>query len=102
MERVKQLKEMVAKYEYLINDAADYIWSNPKTGYREQKTSAYMAEKFEAMGYILTKAGNIPGFYTDIDTGKPGPKIAILCEMDSLIVGNHPAANPETRDGYLP
>ena len=42
MERAKQLMEMVAKYESLIYDTADYIWKNPETGYREWKTSAYM------------------------------------------------------------
>lgn len=96
MERSKQLMEMVAKYENLINETADHIWANPEPGYREWKTSAYMAAQFEALGYTLTKAGNIPGFYTDLDTGKPGPKIAILGELDSLIVGNHPCADPVT------
>lgn len=81
MERAKQLMEMVAKYESLIYDTADYIWKNPETGYREWKTSAYMEEHFEALGYTLTKAGNIPGFYADLDTGRPGPKIAILGEL---------------------
>lgn len=56
MERAKQLMEMVAKYESLIYDTADYIWKNPETGYREWKTSAYMEEHFEALGYTLTKA----------------------------------------------
>lgn len=55
-----------------------------------------MEQHFEELGYTLTKAGNIPGFYTDLDTGKPGPKIAILGELDSLIVANHPCCDPET------
>ena len=55
-----------------------------------------VTHQFEKLGYRLVKAGNIPGFYTDLDTGKPGPKIAILGELDSLIVKNHPDADPET------
>ena len=92
----KKLISLVEKYEKLIYDTADHIWAHPETGYREWKTSAYMEQHFEELGYALTKAGNIPGFYTDLDTGKPGPKIAILGELDSLIVANHPCCDPET------
>ena len=55
-----------------------------------------MEKQFEQLGYTLVKAGDIPGFYTDLDTGRPGPKIAILGELDSLIVRNHPDADQET------
>lgn len=96
MEKMKQLIEMVKKQEELIYEAADHIWKNPETGYREWKTSEYMAAQFEALGYSLTKAANIPGFYADLDTGKPGPKIAIFGELDSLIVESHPDADPQT------
>ena len=92
----KKLIAMVEKYEKLIYDTADYIWAHPETGFREWNTSAYMEKHFEELGYTLTKAGNIPGFYADLDTGKPGPKIAILGELDSLIVANHPCCDPET------
>lgn len=96
MKKIEQLIEMVEKQEGLIYEAADHIWRNPETGYREWKTSGYMAAQFEALGYSLTKAGNIPGFYADLDTGKPGPKIAIFGELDSLIVESHPDADPQT------
>lgn len=96
MKKTKQLMDMVDRYESLICEAADHIWKNPETGYREWKTSEYMEKKFEALGYTLTRAGNIPGFYTDLDTGRPGPKIAIMGELDSLIVESHPDADPCT------
>ena len=96
MEKMKQLIEMTEKKEGLIYEAADHIWKNPETGYREWKTSRYMEAQFEALGYSLTRAGNIPGFYADLDTGKPGPKIAIFGELDSLIVESHPDADPQT------
>lgn len=96
MTRAEKLAEMIEKHRDLIYETADYVWKNPETGYREWKTSAYLEKHFEELGYTLVKAGNIPGFYTDLDTGRPGPKIAIFGEMDSLIVGNHPDADPET------
>ncbi len=98
-ERANQLKEIVASQREVMLSAADYIWKHPETGYREWKTHAYLAEEFKKLGYELVEAGNIPGFYTDIDTGKPGPKLLIMGELDSLIVSTHPDCDPET--GYV-
>ena len=95
-ERVKQLKDIVAGQRDLMFTAERQIWKHPETGYREWKTHAYLKEEFEKLGYQLTEAGNIPGFYTDIDTGRPGPKLLIMGEMDSLIVSTHPECDPET------
>ena len=53
----KKLISLVEKYEKLIYDTADHIWAHPETGYREWKTSAYMEQHFEELGYTLTKAG---------------------------------------------
>ena len=36
------------------------------------------------------EAGDIPGFYVDIDTGRPGPCLAIMGELDALDIANHP------------
>jgi len=80
----------------LILEAERWIWKHPETGYREWKTNAYMTEKFEQLGYELVQASNVPGFYTDLDTGRPGPKVLILGELDSLICADHPDADPET------
>jgi len=96
MKRLEQLRTLAVKKEALMYETLDYVWANPEPGYREWKTTAYLAQKFEELGYTLTMAGDIPGFYADLDTGRPGPKIAILGEMDSLIVPEHPDADPET------
>ncbi len=80
----------------LMNEAGDWLWKHPETGYREVKSSAYLAEQYEKLGYKLTLAGNIPGFYTEIDTGRPGPTILLFSELDSLICADHPDADPIT------
>lgn len=96
-EHQKSLALMVEKHRELIFAAERYIWAHPETGYREWKTDAYLSEAFEKLGYTLVKAGNIPGFYTDIDTGIPGPKVLILGELDALYCENH----PESVDGVV-
>ena len=89
----------VDKHRALILEAERYIWAHPETGYREWQTHKYLADAFRALGYTLVEAGNIPGFYADIDTGREGPTVMILGEMDSLIVFDHPECIPET--GYV-
>ena len=44
----------VEKHREKILEAERYIWKNPETGYKEYKTSRYMAEDFQSFGYELT------------------------------------------------
>ena len=100
----------------LILAAERHIWQNPEPGYREWKTHAYLKDQFEALGLApktfdripasiaiqSAKDGQdrvfkpIPGFYVDFDTGRPGPRLAIFGELDSLIVPSHPECDKET------
>lgn len=96
---MQNLLKAAEKYRELMFEAERHIWKNPETGYREFKTSEYMEKKFEEFGYDLVKAGNIPGFYTVLDTGRPGPEVLVLGELDSLICPNHKEADKET--GYV-
>ena len=93
---MKKLNDAVEKNRQLILDAERYIWQNPETGYKEFKTHKYMQEKFLALGYELTYADGITGFTTEIDTGKDGPTLLILGELDSIICPTHPESDKET------
>ena len=84
-----KIRAMVEKHRDAILAAEQQIWKHPETGFKEWKTSAYLEKIFTDAGYTLTKAGDIPGFYTDLDTGRPGPKVLILSELDALDAPNH-------------
>ncbi len=93
---MQNLIKAVEKNRQLILDTERYVWKNPETGYKEYKTSKYMAEQFIKLGYDLTYAEGITGFFTTIDTGKEGPTVLVLGELDSIICRNHPDSDPET------
>ncbi|MBE6645188.1 MAG: amidohydrolase [Ruminococcaceae bacterium] len=93
---MENIVRAVDAYRQLILDAERYIWAHPETGYKEVETSKYLAEQFEALGYKLTYADGITGFLTEVDTGKPGPTVLVLGELDSIICPAHKEANPET------
>jgi len=84
------------KNRKLILEAEKYIWKNPETGYKEFKTSKYLEDAFVKLGYELRSAENIPGFYTVLDTGREGPEILVLGELDSIICPNHKDADAKT------
>ena len=89
-EKQKQIVQNVDAYRQQILEAERWLWAHPQTGYTEWEAHEYLAEKFAALGYTLHCAGDIPGFYADIETGKPGPKLCIMGELDALDIANHP------------
>lgn len=76
--------------------AERFLWKNPQLGFREWKAHEYLTARFHEMGLDVTEAGDIPGFYTDIDTGRPGPVLCILGELDALPVPDHPERDRQT------
>lgn len=93
---MKEIIAAVEKHQQRILDAERYIWKHPETGYKEFETTAYMEKAFRELGYDLNMAEGITGFYTVVDTGKPGPEILILAELDSVICPEHKDADPVT------
>lgn len=90
--RQKKLCKFVDKNQGLILATERYIWEHPETGFKEWNTNNYLKDIFNSLGYLLNSPSDIPGFYTDIDTNLPGPKVLILCELDALVCNNHPNA----------
>lgn len=84
-----------AEQETLIG-IGRHIWSHPESGYKEYKTSAFLAEKLRSLGLTVKEGLALTGFRADIDTGRPGPTLAIMGELDSLVIPNHPEADKET------
>lgn len=93
---MKTLIDAVEKHKQLILDAERWLWAHPETGYKEFESSKYMQDKFTELGYELSLAEDITGFYTTIDTGRKGPTVLILAELDSIICPSHKDANPKT------
>ena len=91
-----KLSDRVEKYRGLILDSERYLWKNPEPGYKEFKTNEYMLGIFKRLGYEVTPAEGVTGFFVTQDTGRAGPTLLILAELDSLINRSHPESDPET------
>ncbi|MBQ7172922.1 MAG: amidohydrolase [Clostridia bacterium] len=93
---IQKIKAMVSRHMDLILKAEKDLWAIPEVGYKEFKTDAYLKAAFRDLGYELTEADGIPGFYTVLDTGKAGPTILVLAELDALYCADHPGRDPKT------
>ena len=89
-DKQKLIAAAVDRSRALILDAERWLWAHPQTGYTEWEAHNYLKKAFETLGYSLTEPGDIPGFYTDLDTGRPGPTLCIMGELDALDIANHP------------
>jgi len=75
---------------------AQTILKNPEPGFREIKTARLVAQRFGELRLQPRNGLAVTGVRADALGGTAGPTLAILGEMDSLIVAEHPHADPET------
>ncbi|GFN23399.1 hypothetical protein [Thermanaeromonas sp. C210] len=95
-----EMKQKVCKaVDERANDLismGNYLFHNPELGFKEFNTAAFISQQIEQMGLPYKKGLAITGVKAYIDTGKPGPTVAVLGELDAVICPEHPAANKET------
>ena len=81
--------------EWLI-ETAKTILDNPEPGFHEVKTSRLVSEKLNELGVSHQRGIALTGLKGVIESGRPGPTVAVIGELDSLRVLDHPHTDPET------
>jgi len=79
---------------------SDHILRHPESGYREVRTAQYVARQFERLGLKYREGLALTGVKARIPGRTPGPTVAVLGELDSLIVAAHPFADPVTHAAH--
>ena len=72
------------------------ILKTPEPGFREIKTSRLVSEIFTELRMEHRNGLARTGVKGIVHGGNEGPSVAVLGELDSLIVPTHPEADPET------
>src|SRR3989442_2855692 len=72
------------------------ILQHPEPGFREQQTSQLVARKFRDFGIPFEEGIALTGLKGMLETGNAGPTVAVMGELDSLKVLDHPHADPTT------
>ncbi len=87
--------EIDARADEIVN-LAQAILRNPEPGFREFKTSRLVTGKLAELGLPFREGLALTGVRCDLVGGSAGPALAILGELDSLIVNEHPLADAGT------
>ena len=93
----KRACETIEQHKEEIVSVAQQVLATPEAGFRETKTAQLVAQKFHEMGIQHESGLAITGLKGRIAGGAgPGPAVAVIGELDSLVVTKHPHADPET------
>ncbi|MSP79272.1 MAG: amidohydrolase [Dehalococcoidia bacterium] len=79
---------------------AQTVLRHPEPGFREVKTSALVQETLQSWSISVQNNIAITGLRATLNGGEPGPTVAILGELDSLIVPGHPYADAVTNAAH--
>ncbi len=100
MQTLEEIKKSVsAAISARKNDLAEMaqdLWKHPETGFREHRTSALAVKCLQDLGLKVQTPLAVTGFKGVLDSGKPGPGVALFGEMDALDFPGHPACDPVT------
>ncbi len=97
------LEELKSSASAAINDRAEWlieaaktILENPEPGFTEVKTSRFVSEKLSQLGIAHQSGIALTGLKGVVRGGRPGPTVAVIGELDSLRVLEHPHADRDT------
>ena len=75
---------------------AEDIYLHPELGFKEFRTAGIVSQYFERLGLPHRDGLAITGVKATLRGAGAGPTVAVLGELDSLAVGDHPHADPAT------
>jgi amidohydrolase len=96
-EKLKQaICEAVDRRREEIEKIGDHIMVNPELGFKEFKTARLVADTMKSFDIPHESGLAITGVKGVIRGKNPGPTVALMGELDSLLVSDHPHADAQT------
>jgi amidohydrolase len=79
-----------------LEQLARTIFAQPELGFKEHRTASLVHQWFDRLGLAHQDGIALTGSRADLSGGSPGPTVAILGELDSLLCWEHPDRDPRT------
>lgn len=86
MSLFENLKESLEQKEDRIIEVRRYLHANPELSFQEEETAAYIKDFYKdvPIDTIETNVGGNRGIVVSIDSGHPGPTLALRADFDAL------------------
>jgi amidohydrolase len=97
--KARALARIDAHAEAIVGLAKE-IYADPEIGYREHNTAARVRAAFDRFGIPYQSGIALTGIKGELHGGVPGPSVAIMGELDALIVPDHVDAHPERQTAH--
>jgi amidohydrolase len=92
----RALEAIDRKARRLIEVGED-IFRHPELGFKERRTAGVVAREFGRLGLGFHEELALTGVKATVQgRGGSGPNVAIIGELDSVLVADHPQADPAT------
>lgn len=97
-EELKQrvLEEIDRNADHLIETVGEIVYRNPELGFKEFATAKIVGQEFARLGLGYDEEIAVTGLKTKVEGGSSGPTVAVIGELDSVLVNDWIYANPET------
>lgn len=76
------------------------IMDDPELGFKEFRTARRVAEVFAELGLPCQEGLAITGVKARMQGRRPGPTVALMGELDALVVPGHPRAHAQTNAAH--
>ncbi|MGW1463338.1 amidohydrolase [Streptomyces sp. NPDC002308] len=97
---VAELKERaraaIEGYRERLLDLSEDLQRHPETGFREHRAAATVARWFTELQLPFESGLSLTGVKARMSGRTEGPTVAVLGELDALVLPRHPLADPET------
>ena len=104
MSRIDGIKRIVDDRIEAERDAlfalGEEILHEPELGFKEHATSARVQDWFARLGLPHRAGLAVTGVKAVLDTGRPGPTVCLMGELDAIVVPGHPHANSESHAAH--
>lgn len=92
----QQVIEAIEAARPRILALGDELLHTPETAFKETRSAAIMRRELTSLGLPCRDGLALTGLRADLRSGRDGPTVAILGELDALRVPGHPCTDPVT------